>query len=1050
MGIVDFCVRNPVSVTVGIILAVLFGTIALLRLPVQMIPTVDRPEITVETEYGGAGPLEVEREVTDRLEERLNAVERLEKVSSSSIEGRSRVVLEFDWGTNKDIARLGVSEKLDTVRDLPPDVGESRISAVNTDEESPISWIMVDTERDLNEVWEELKDVIVPQMERVPGVGAVWRFGGRDRQVHVTLDPGALAARGITVAEVRQAITRENRNVKGGDLSEGKRRHVVRTLGQFEEIRHIADVAVRHDAQGPVYVRDVATVSFGHEDRDFAVRINGKPALGMGVLRRSGANTMAVMEGVRHTLSRLQERYGDKGIRLEMVYDETDYIKDSISLVTRNIYIAVALAVLVLLLFLRSAASIVVVAVAIPVSIVTTFVALNVFGSSLNVILLAGLAFATGMVVDNAVVVLENVFRHRDMGKGRVRAALDGAREVGGAILASSLTTVAVFVPVLFIRQEAGQLFRDIALAVSVAVALSLVVALTVVPMLCAHILPERPRARFRRLRAVMSVPDRGAAGFSRLVSGLLAWLQRGALRRLAVVLFIVGGSVAVAWWFAPPLDYLPRGNRNFIFGVVKMPPGFNTDQKEAIIKEIESRIRAIPEIERMFAVIRVDNPIMGAIVKEPYTDLQGMRRVVATMRRAVGGIPGTQAVFITQASLFRQRGAFLGGNNVALDVKGDDLQALRNIARGLEGRIRGVEGVNFVNSSFEWGNPEIRVLLDRDRVSALGLRASDVGDVIETAVEGTRAGRFREGGKEIDIILKGPRGEMAHTQDLGTLMLSNGSGRLVQLSDIAEIRPGDGPTKVEHVDLDRAIKLNANMRDALPLEEAVRVVEDEAVAAVRRTLPLGYSIEVSGQAQKLAETWDAFKWTFLLAVVVVYLVMCSLFESWSYPLIIMFSVPLAATGGVLAVSLGHATEPTIKMDTVTMLGFIILAGIVVNNAILIVHQTLNFIRAGEAPQAALLASVRTRIRPIFMTTATTVFGMLPLVLSRGAGSELYRGLGSAVLGGLAVSTLFTLVLTPTLYSLWLDVLERVRRRPVPEEIRTEPMTAPETARGVE
>ena len=274
--------------------------------------------------------------------------------------------------------------------------------------------------------------------------------------------------------------------------------------------------------------------------------------------------------------------------------------------------------------------------------------------------------------------------------------------------------------------------------------------------------------------------------------------------------------------------------------------------------------------------------------------------------------------------------------------------------------------------------------------------------------MEGTRAGRFREGGKEIDIILKGPRGEMAHTQDLGALMLSDGSGRLVQLADIAVIQPGDGPTKVEHVDLDRAIKLNANMRDGLPLEEAVRVVEDSAVAEVRRTLPLGYSIEVSGQAQKLAETWDAFKWAFLLAVVVVYLIMCSLFESWSYPLIIMFSVPLAATGSVLAVSLGHATEPTIKMDTVTMLGFIILTGIVVNNAILIVHQTLNFIRSGEAPQAALFASVRTRIRPIFMTTATTVFGMLPLVLSRGAGSELYRGLGSAVLGGLAVSTLFT------------------------------------------
>ena len=997
MGIVDFCVRNPVSVTVGIILAVLFGTIALLRLPVQMIPTVDRPEITVETDYRGAAPLEVEREVTDRLEEKLNAVERLKQVSSTSIEGKSTVVLKFDWGTNKDVARLGVSEKLDLVTELPPDVGESLIRAVNTDEESPISWIMVETDGDLNRVWEELKDVIVPQIERVPGVGAVWRFGGRDREVHVTLDPRAMAARGITVSDIRQAIVRENRNVKGGNLNEGKRRHLVRTVGQFDKLHHIGDVVVRHDGQGPVYVRDVAAVSFGYEDRDFAVRIDGKPALGMGVLRRSGANIMEVMEGVRQALSRLQERYRDKGIRIEMVYDETDYIRDSIRLVTRNIYFAVALAVLVLLLFLRSVASILVVAVAIPVSIVTTFVVLDVLGSSLNVIMLAGLAFATGMVVDNAVVVLENIFRHREMGKGRLRAAVEGGREVSGAIVASTLTTVAVFVPVLFIRQEAGQLFRDIALAVAVAV--SLVVALTVVPMLSAHILPEQARVRFRRLRAVMSVLDKGGAGFSRLVLGLLAWLQHGSLRRLAVVLLIVGGSVALAYRFAPPLDYLPRGNRNFIFGFVKTPPGFNTDQKEEIIKVIESRFRAIPEIESMFAVVRVEAPIMGAIVKEPYTDLEGMRRVVAAMRRAVGGIPGTQAVFITQAGLFPQRGAFFGGNNVALDVKGDDLQSIRQIAQGLEGRIRGVPGVNFVNSSFEWGNPEIRVVLDRDRMSALGLSVAEVGNVVETAVEGTRAGRFRERGKEIDIVLKGPRHELAHTQDLGALTLSDGSGRLVQLSDIAEIRPGSGPTKVEHVDLDRAIKLNVNMQETLPLEEAVRLVEQTAVAGVRQTLPLGYSIDISGQAQRLTEAWDAFKWAFLLAVVVVYLVMCSLFESWSYPLIIMFSVPLAATGGVLAVSLGHAAEPTIKMDTVTMLGFIILAGIVVNNAILIVHQTLNFIRAGEPPQAALLASVRTRIRPIFMTTATTVFGMLPLVLSRGAGSELYRGLGSAVLG---------------------------------------------------
>jgi len=1021
MNIVAFCVRNPVTVMVGILLAILFGAIALFRLPVQMIPTVDRPEITVETDYRGAAPLEVEREVTDRLEEKLNAVESLKEVTSKSIEGKSTIVLKFDWGTNKDVARLGVSEKIDLVSDLPPDVEESQIRAVNTDEESPIAWIILETDRSLNEVWEEVEDVIVPLLERVRGVGAVWRFGGQDREVHVVLDSSAMAARGLSITEVRQAIVRDNRNVKGGDLSEGKRRHLVRTLGQFTDIREIGDVVVREEAAGPVYIHDIARVAFGYEDRDFAVRINGKPALGLGVLRRSGANTMEVMAGLKRALTKLRAKYAGQGMVLRMVYDETEYINESISLVTRNIYFAIALTVLVLLLFLRSLASIVVVAVAIPVSIITTFIVLDALGRSLNIIMLAGLAFATGMVVDNAVVVLENVFRHREMGKGRVRAAIDGAREVGGAIVASTLTTVAVFIPVLFVEQEAGQLFRDIALAISVAVTISLVVALTVVPMLSAHVLPEVAQVRFRRIRSIMSVVDRLAGGFSSAVIGLLVWLSRGVVRRLAVVALIVGSALFLAFRFAPPIDYLPQGNRNLIFVVVKTPPGFNTEQKEEIITTLENRFLAIPEIERLFAVVRVDTPIMGAIVRDSFADLAGMRRVVDAMRQKAQGIPGTQGVFITQSSLFRQRGAFFGGINVALDVKGDDLEVVRRIAEELQQKIRGVKVVNFVNSSFEWGNPEIQVILDRDRVAALGLRASQVGEIVETVVEGTRAGEFREGGKNIDIVLKGPPGEMKRTQDLGATMLASRSGRLVQLSDIATIAAGDGPTKVDHVDLDRAVQLTANIREALPLEEAVRVIDESAVNSMRGQLPLGYSIDVTGQAERLAEAWDAFKWTFLLAIVVVYLVMCSLFESWSYPLIIMFSVPLAATGGVIAVSLAHMNEPSIKMDTVTMLGFIVLAGIVVNNAILIVHQTLNFVRAGEEPQAALLASVRTRIRPIFMTTATTIFGMLPLVLSRGAGSELYRGLGSALLGGLTLATVFTLILIPTLYSLWLD-----------------------------
>jgi len=707
MKLIDFCIRNPVTVMVGVLLGLLFGVIGLLRLPVQLIPTVDRPEITVETEYRGAAPLEVEREITDRMEEKLNAVESLKEMTSASIEGKSTVILKFDWGTNKDIARLGVSEKLDLVTELPPDAEKSQVRAVNTDEESPIAWIIVETTRDLNEVWEEVKDVIVPRIERVSGVGAVWRFGGQDREVHVTLDPQAMAARGVTIGEIRAAILSENRNIKGGDLSEGKRRHMVRTLGQFTDISQIGGVIVRQDRNRPVYVRDIASVAFGYEDRDFAVRINGRPAIGMGVLRRSGANTVEVMKGLKKELSYLTDSlYKGKGIRLRMVYDETVYINDSLDLVINNIYYAALLAMIVLLLFLRSFSSILVISVAIPVSVVTTFVFLSGLGRTLNIITLVDLAFATGMVVDNAVVVLENIFRHREMGKDRFQAAFDGAKEVWGAILASTLTTVAVFVPVLFVRQEAGQLFRDIAIAISVAVALSLVAALTVVPMLSARVLSARVRFPLSWIQRMLDYLDRLGGGFSAGIVGLLAWLRQGVLWRIAVAGGIVLGSLTVAYLFAPPLDYLPKGNRNLIFVVVNTPPGFSVRKKEEIITTLESRFLSIPELARLFAVVRIEDPIMGAIVKREHSDLEGMRHVVEEMRRRSQGIPGTQGIFITQSAIFRQRGAFFGGTNIELDVRGGRAWGHPRDCRKATGEGSGRPGGELCQLGLRMGKP--------------------------------------------------------------------------------------------------------------------------------------------------------------------------------------------------------------------------------------------------------------------------------------------------------------------------------------------------------
>jgi hydrophobic/amphiphilic exporter-1 (mainly G- bacteria), HAE1 family len=1023
MSLIAFCIRYPITVIVGILLAILFGVLSLMRLPLQMTPTIDRPEITVETTYRGAAPQEVENEIIDRQEEKLTAVQNLQEMISTSYEGRGVITLRFDWGVDKDVARLEVSEKLDLVLDPPDDAERPIIRAVTSDEETPIAWIVVNTTRDINEVRLEAEDVIQPRLERIDGVGAVWLFGGQEREVHVILDYAAMTARRLSIAQVREALIRENRNTKGGNIDEGKRRYLVRTVGQFTDLKQIEEAIVTVEDGHPVYVRDIATVRFGLKERDRSIRQFGEPTVGFGVVRRTGANTIEVMKGVKRELAYLNTIYADKGIQFEQVYDETDYIYKAVHLVTENLYQVIFLTVVVLLFFLRSPSSLLVIGLSIPVSVITTFTVLDAMGRSLNIVMLAGLAFAVGNVVDNSIVVLENIFRHRELGKPRMQAALDGAAEVWSAILASTLTNLAVFLPIIFVKEEAGQLFRDIAIATSISTALSLVVALTIVPMMASRTLrvasASTHHGRLQRLLDIVLLSWLGHA-FSTGLLRSLTWLQRGVVRRLVVVLGMTFGALLLSLYLMPPIDYLPKGNRNLILAIVKLPPGFNLDQTESILAELEQRYMQLPVMERIFTVSRVDNPLLGMIMKPQYTGLQEMQQIVEELRRRSTDIPGVRAVFVTQTPLFRRSGQLLGGTNVEVDVKGHDLDEVRRIAASIEAQSRTLTGINYVNTSFEWGNPELQVMVDREKASDLGLSVSEVGYAVETLIAGTLAGQFRERGDERDLTLIGTARGEARTQVLDSIVLYPPRGGPIRLVDIAEIREAEGPTKIEHIDRDRSIKLTVNLKDDVSLQEAIDTLNSHVIDQLRRQLPLGYSISVSGQAKDLDRTWESLKWSFLLALIIIYLLMCSLYESFAYPFIVIFSIPPALVGGVVGLRIMHAIEPTIKMDVIAMLGFIIMAGIVVNAAILLVEQALIHIEEGMHPQDAMLESVRNRLRPIFMT-ASSILGFIPLVASSGAGSELYRGMGAVQLGGMALSTVFTLVLVPTVFSLWID-----------------------------
>lgn len=1052
MKLIDQAIRYPISVTVGVLLLALFGVVALLRIPVQLTPTVEEPEITVETRWAGASPQEVEREIVEEQEEQLKSVEGLKRLTSESMDSVGRVVLEFEVGSDMNANLLKVSNKLNQVPEYPDEADEPVISSVDI-RANAIAWLVLKPKPgnpvNINHLRDFADDFVKPRLERVPGVARSQIYGGQEREMRVVVDPEALAARNVTILQVASALDSENKNISAGDFDEGKRRYIVRTTGEFESPRDVANVIVARHNGSAVYVRDVARVELGYKDPDFAVRHMGKPSIALNALRATGSNVLEVMKGLHQAVDELNAGIlADRNLYLQQVYDETDYIYSAISLVTQNLWVGGTLAILVLLLFLRSASSTFIIALAIPISIIGTFFSLWFVGRNLNVVSLAGMAFAVGIVVDNSIVVLENIYRHLQLGKTRRQAAHDGAVEVWGAVLASTLTTIAVFLPVIFVKEEAGQLFRDIAIAISCGVGLSLIVAITVIPSLSNKILTtteeeaalagteatSQKKPSYRNLWGLLGL-FQGATG---RFADFIHWLCGRKLASLAVVVVLTVASLGGSWLLMPDTEYLPTGNRNLILGILLPPPGYNLDELTEIGRLIESRLSphwadgAVsdngPGIKNFFFVARGRQVFMGAVAKN---DRQ-VGELLPIMQRSLHGIPGMIAI-VTQTSLFR-RG--LGeGRNIDIEITGPELEQLVAFGGRLFGGTMGLLPPGTQARpipSLDLGNPEVRIIPDRDRAAELQLSSREIGFIVDSLVDGAKASDYQHEGTEIDLTLRGEDRFARRTQDLARLPLRTPTGRIVNLGSVADVKVVTGPEQINHIERLRSITLQVIPPTTMPLETAMRLIDEKLARPLRQQGQLGklYNVRLAGTADKLTLTRKALQWNFVLAVIITYLLMASLFESFLYPFVIMFSVPLASLGGFLGLRLVNATITYQALDILTMLGFIILIGIVVNNAILIVHQSLNHMRdEGMDAREAVRESVKNRVRPIFMSTTTSAFGMLPLVLFPGAGSELYRGLGSVVVGGLVLSTLFTLVLVPILFHLTLSVRQGLVER---------------------
>jgi HAE1 family hydrophobic/amphiphilic exporter-1 len=1021
MDIIRYSIEKPVTVISVIIIVLLFGLISLKRLPFQLSPTVIEPEIKVTTTWRGATPYEIEREIIEEQENTLKGLPNLEEMESESMNGMGTVTLRFKVGTNVEEVLTRVSNKLNEVPSYPNDVDKPVVNASGAST-SPVVWIILKTmdsnPRHVETYRTFFEEEVRQHLERVKGVSDLFIGAGTEQEMHVVVKPDRLAALGLTVYDLISNLQNENINISAGTLEVGRQKYRIRTKAEFNSAEDIRNVVLRSDGQKRVLLRDVADVDFGYAKPNGVVLHNGTGGMAVGIRPEPGTNILEMTDQLEETVKWLNEtKLKPNKLYFHWLYDQRFYIGGAIKLIKQNIVFGGLLAVAVLMLFLRSLRATAVVALAIPISIVGTFTVLDIMGRNLNVISLAGIAFAVGMLVDNAIVVIENIDRHRKTGKSAYDAALDGTKEVWGAVLASTVTTVAVFLPIVFIHEEAGQLFRDIAIAVVTAVSLSLFVSVSVIPMFSNKFFGVASSKKLHSKSILVSSGNWLAEQIMNLVSMAI----RNWKTRLTTICLLTGLAFFTVWALLPKMEYLPQGNRNFVLSILAPPPGLSNQElleignyfTEIARPHLGKDVNGMPGIADMFYIGREGFNIVGAL--STHWDRAGELRPL--FNRMIYSIPGMYGVSLQPGIFSRRIGT---GRSVELDISGDDLELIVAAATRLFEKIRDdIDGTQVRPvPSIELSYPEAQIIPDRERLKTNGMTSRELGLALDVLMDGTYVGDFKqEGKKKIDLIIKSADAGIATPEDLYHSLLSTPKGQMVPVSSLARLEHTAGMTQIRHLERKRTVTLQITPPDDMALQEALEIIEQEIIPAVRAEgLFKELEVGISGAADKLIETRNVLQWNFVLAALIAYLLMASLFSNFIYPLIIMLTIPLAGAGGFIGLKLLNIFLVQQPMDVLTMLGFVILIGVVVNNAILIVHQALNnFHNRGMTHHDAVLDSTRSRLRPIYMSAATSIFGMMPLVLVQGAGSEMYRGLGSVLLGGLAVSTVCTVFVIPAI-----------------------------------
>ncbi len=1016
MSLSQVAVRRPVTTYMAVLIVLILGGVSFFKIPVELMPEITFPTVTINTRYENVSPGEIETLISEPVEKAVSSVEGVEEVSSVSVEGRSQVRVSFAWGTNLDAAVSDLREKLDRIRDdLPRDATAPVISKYDVNA-SPIMFIGIAGDLDDVSLRTMVENQIRYRLERVSGVASADIRGGLEREIHVNLLLDKLRALNISPAEVVRALSAENVDLPAGQLDRAHVELTVRTLGQFTSLDQIRNSVVALRGGTPIYLRDIGVVEDSFKEIDHVVRINDRGAVIVSLRKQPNANTVDVVDRVKREIEKINRDFTQ--IEIKSLRENATYIRRSISNVAQSALLGGAIAIVILLLFLRSLRSTLIVAAAIPVSIVATFALMYFRGFTVNIMSFGGLALGIGMLVDNSIVVMENIFRHREQGKERGAAVYQGTREVTGAIVAATLTTVVVFLPLLFIPGSAGELFKQLAWVIFFSLMISLFVALTLVPVMSYQL---------------MSLPARGAgagvvtkffAAGKSMMSGLengyqalLVWslANKGVVFLLALLLF-TGSLLAVSEIGS---EFMPKADEGEVMIIAEMEEGTRIPAMDDAFRKIEAVVKQrAPEAENIFVHFgqfggRARGKNQGHVhiwLGPKQSRERSDEEIARDLRRQVNAIPGVVARVRARSGLFVFRRLGLASDdNLEVNLRGHDLDVAQRLAAEIKADMDQVNGISGVRINRQGGQPELGVNIDRAKAAALGVPVATIAETVKTSLIGTRATLYRDGGDEFDVLVRLAESDRLTSEAVLDISVPTPSGNSVPLRNLVKLEERKGPTEIQRLNQERIMTISGEVTG----RDMGAVIADLQARLRSLKLPADFSIDVGGDYHEQQESFQELRWGLLLALILVYMVMAAQFESLRDPLLIMFSLPLAVVGIVVSL---WVTGSTFNVNS--FIGIILLTGIVVNNAIVLVdYINLKVREDGLAVRDAVITGGTARLRPVLMTTMTTVLAMVPLAMGLGEGSEVQAPLARVVIGGLTSSTLITLVFIPALYA---------------------------------